>query len=204
MLKKLLLTTVSAFTICAPGALAQFDGAPGGFNPGFQGPSLPQPQMPMVPMPQAPMPSVGGVVANVLSNLMMTQPTSTGAMRNGLPATTTDSFVYQAAGQAELIYGDEGVYDIPPDFEFTKDHRIAAGIFGQRDAGLTTGHGSLLPDAWGGDEFVKGPEFDVSGPTMGNYTDPLQQLLGNVGLGGVTPLVESGIQSAVQPQVSPF
>src|SRR5262249_8079754 len=146
-----------------------------------------------------PLPSVGGQVAGALSSLLLTAPTSTGAMRNGLPATTQDSFVYQAAGQAELIYGDEGVADIPPYFEFTKDHRINSAIFRQTDMGLTTGHGSLLPDGWGGDEFVKGPEFDVSGPTFGTFTDPLQAILSNVGLGGVAPIVESAIPQGGLP-----
>jgi hypothetical protein len=143
-------------------------------------------------------PALGDPVAGALSNLMITPPSATGAMRNGLPATTTDSFVYQAGGQAELIYGDEGVYDIPPYFEFTKEHRIAAGIFGQRDAGLTTGHGSLLPDAWGGDEFVKGPEFDVSGPTLDSGAASVaDQLLNNTGLGGLNNTVNQAVGQAL-------
>ena len=35
-------------------------------------------------------------------------------MRNGLPPTTTDSFVYEAAEHAEHIYGDEGIDGPPP------------------------------------------------------------------------------------------
>lgn len=66
-----------------------------------------------------------------------------------------------------LIYGDEGV-TIPPYTEFTKVHRINTGIEGVRDAGLTTGHGSYMADAWGGDEFVDGPEFTMSGANHGN------------------------------------
>lgn len=84
-------------------------------------------------------------------------------MRNGLPPVSMDSFVFEAAENAELIYGDEGVDDIPPYDEFTKEHRINNGIFDQRNRGLTTGHGSYLPDAWGGDEWVDGPEWDMSG-----------------------------------------
>jgi hypothetical protein len=90
-----------------------------------------------------------------------------GRMRNGLPATNMDSFVFEAGGQAELIYGDEGVVDIPPYFEFTKEHRINTGIYDDRDKGLTTGHGSYLPDAWGADEFI-GDEWDQSGSSAGN------------------------------------
>ncbi|CAN5390075.1 hypothetical protein BH10CYA1_BH10CYA1_47330 [soil metagenome] len=85
------------------------------------------------------------------------------ATRNGLPSTNLDSFVTQAAGNAELIYGDEGVVGLPPYNDFTKEHRINHGIYDVRAKGLSTGHSSILPDAWGGDEFVKGPEFDMSG-----------------------------------------
>ena len=83
-------------------------------------------------------------------------------MRNGLPPTRMDGFVYEAAGSADLIYGDEGVIDIPPYDSFTVPHRINSGIFGVRAAGLTTGHGSYLPDAWGGDEWT-GNEWSQSG-----------------------------------------
>jgi hypothetical protein len=83
-------------------------------------------------------------------------------MRNGLPPTTMDSFVYEAKEYAEFIYGDEGVDGIPPYFEFTKASRINAGIMDTRDQGLTTGHGSYMPDAWGRDEFL-GAEWSQSG-----------------------------------------
>ncbi len=85
--------------------------------------------------------------------------------RNGLPETTLDSFVLQAKGDADAIYGDEGTVGLPPFGEpgFTRDHRIKRGITGDRSTGLTTGHGSVLPAAWGGDEFVKGTELSLSG-----------------------------------------
>ena len=86
--------------------------------------------------------------------------------RMGLPPTTTDSFVYQAGGMADLIYGDES-NGLPPFFGFSQEHRINAGIFGQRDAGITTGHGSFLPDAWGADEFI-GNEWSWAGSSNGN------------------------------------
>ncbi|HEY9755795.1 MAG TPA: hypothetical protein V6C97_11580 [Oculatellaceae cyanobacterium] len=86
---------------------------------------------------------------------------------HGLPPTSMDSFVYEAGGMAESIYGDEGTTDIPPYFGFDASHRINAGIAGTRAAGLTTGHGSYLPDAWGGDEFV-GPEWSMSGSPYPN------------------------------------
>jgi hypothetical protein len=91
--------------------------------------------------------------------------TTTGNSR-GLPPTNTDSFVYQAGGMADLIYGDES-NGLPPFFGFTQEHRINAGIFGQNDAGLTTGHGSFLPDAWGADEFI-GNEWSWAGASNGN------------------------------------
>jgi len=158
MLHKTLFATLIVCALTAPAAMAQGTS----INVGSTGITTSLPT------------SVGGVVNSILNTVMPNQ--STGGMVNGLPATSMDSFVYQAGGSAELIYGDEGTDDIPPYFEFTKDHRINAGIFGQRSAGLTTGHGSYLPDAWGGDEWVKGPEFDQSGansiPVGGTGTDP--------------------------------
>jgi len=90
-------------------------------------------------------------------------------MRNGLPPCTTDSFVHEAAGEAEHIYGDEGTTDIPPYMGFSTVHRINNGIFNIRDRGLTTGHGSYLPDAWGADEFIAPPgEWSMAGANNGN------------------------------------
>src|SRR5579871_6877899 len=102
--------------------------------------------------------SIGGILGGILNGITGNGNGQNG-LRNGLPGTSTDSFVYEAGGSADLIYGDEGTDDIPPYFGFEKDDRINAGIFGQRDAGLTTGHGSFLPDAWGGDEWT-GNEWD--------------------------------------------
>jgi hypothetical protein len=82
--------------------------------------------------------------------------------RNGLPPTTMDSFVLQAKSDAEIIYGDEGTTSIPPYFGFEKCSRINAGIMDGRDQGLTTGHGSYMPDAAGRDEFL-GQEWTKSG-----------------------------------------
>ena len=82
---------------------------------------------------------------------------------NGLPPTRLDSFVKEAGGHAWHIYGDEGTYSIPPFFEFSPIHRIERGITGARAAGITTQHGSPLPPAWGGDEFVKTEGFTQSG-----------------------------------------
>lgn len=64
----------------------------------------------------------------------------------GLPPTRLDSFVFEAGGSAELIYGDEGTYGPPPYFGFSSPHHIEAGI---HSGGLTTGHRSGLPEAWG-------------------------------------------------------
>jgi hypothetical protein len=85
----------------------------------------------------------------------------------GLPPTSLDSFVVEAGGMAELIYGDEGTDDIPPYFGFDQSHRINSGIIGNND-GLTTGHGSMLPNAVGGDEFVMPEGPSMSGANDGN------------------------------------
>jgi hypothetical protein len=82
--------------------------------------------------------------------------------RNGLPPTRTDSFVKEAKHHANHIYGDEGTRGLPPYMGFSKVHRINTGIMDERDSGLTTGHGSYLPDAWGGDEFHQN-EWSQSG-----------------------------------------
>lgn len=83
-------------------------------------------------------------------------------IRNGLPPTMLDSFVKEAGVHGELIYGDES-FDGPPPYEcFSEAHRINTGIVGTRNEGLTTGHGSLMPDAWGRDEFL-GQEWSQSG-----------------------------------------
>lgn len=82
--------------------------------------------------------------------------------RNGLPPTRMDSFVKEAKQHAAHIYGDEGTYGLPPYMGFSKVHRINTGIMDERDSGLTTGHGSYLPDAWGGDEFHQN-EWSLSG-----------------------------------------
>ncbi len=109
------------------------------------------------------LPTVRQAAARTLTQTVPLGGIFSAATRNGLPSTNLDSFVKQAAGNAELIYGDEGVVDLPPYNEFTKEHRIERGIYGERRRGLSTGHSSNLPDAWGGDEFVKGPEWDMSG-----------------------------------------
>jgi hypothetical protein len=83
--------------------------------------------------------------------------------RNRLPPTRLDSFVKESGGHAWHIYGDEGTTSIPPFFEFSPIHRIERGINGPKAAGLTTQHGSPLPPAWGGDEFVKTEGFTQSG-----------------------------------------
>jgi hypothetical protein len=62
----------------------------------------------------------------------------------GLPQTSLDSFVADAGGNADMIYGDEGTSDIPPLFGFDSGNTINAGI----NSNLTTGHASGLPGAW--------------------------------------------------------
>ncbi len=65
--------------------------------------------------------------------------------RGGLPTTSMDSFVQNAGGRAETIYGDEGSDSIPPLFHFDV---IDSGISGKTAAGLTTGQHQKLPSAW--------------------------------------------------------
>lgn len=90
--------------------------------------------------------------------------------RRQLPPVQMDSFVDQAGGAAELIYGDEGANGLPPYFGFSAEHRIDNGIYGIRDAGLTTGHGSLMPSAWGGDEYIGAEWADTNrGHGRNNY-----------------------------------
>jgi hypothetical protein len=105
-----------------------------------------------------------------LSGQTVTPYVNTLQMYNGLPVTTLDSFVYQAGAQADQIYGDESVNGLPEFADgFTSTHRINAGITGARDAGLTTGHGSMMPSAWGRDEFIASPgEWAMTGP--GGYS----------------------------------
>ncbi|MBN8659617.1 MAG: hypothetical protein J0M35_04595 [Candidatus Obscuribacter phosphatis] len=94
------------------------------------------------------------------------------SQRRNLPPVRMDSFVQQAGGMAESIYGDESFKGPPPYYNFTREHRINTGIVGTRDAGLTTGHGSLMPSAWGADEYIGGPEMDYSGANHGVHTPP--------------------------------
>lgn len=82
--------------------------------------------------------------------------------RNNLPPTVLDSFVYEAFEHREHIYGDEGKNGLPPYEGFSKVHRINTGILDERDKGLTTGHGSYLPDAAGADEFLMPPNGEWS------------------------------------------
>jgi hypothetical protein len=87
----------------------------------------------------------------------------------GLPPTTLDSFV-RDSGFNDAIYGDEGGLFPPSASNFSY---ISTGFDKKSKEGLTTGHGSKLPSAWGGDEF-HGNEHSVSGP---NYvSNPLNVL----------------------------
>lgn len=109
--------------------------------------------------------------AKFLASLLIAGTAASPAMaqlnNKGLPPTSLDSFVRHAAGNAELIYGDEG-HEGPPPFSFFEyENRINNGIYDIRDKGLTTGHGSVLPSAWGRDEFL-GAEWSKSGANGGN------------------------------------
>ncbi|MBX9668631.1 MAG: hypothetical protein K2X93_13480 [Candidatus Obscuribacterales bacterium] len=106
--------------------------------------------------------------------------------RNGLPDTRMDSFVNQAGGMKNQIYGDEGSNGKPPFEGFDASHRIERGINGGRRQGLTTGHGSRMPAAWGGDEFCKGTEWSNSGSSGGGTVWALQPTVG-INPGGRSP-----------------
>jgi hypothetical protein len=118
-------------------------------------------------------------------------------LTNGLPATNLDSFVFQAGAMADQIYGDESIQG-QPEFNdgFAANHRINAGITGVNDAGLTTGHGSVMPSAWGADEFIAPPgEWCQSGP--GGFDIPTRSgALGQMA-GAVVNAVFSEMPSAL-------
>lgn len=115
-----------------------------------------------------------------------------GSLRNGLPPTRMDSFVYEAQEKADQIYGDEGIDGLPPFEEYTQDHRINAGILGRSNQGLTTGHGSMLPNATGGDEFVDSEPFTQAGTNSGfggiSFPLPIPGVDVSVGIAGGIPL----------------
>jgi hypothetical protein len=121
-----------------------------------------------------------------------------GGGRNGLPRTELSGFV--RGGNAEAIYGDEGSDGPPPYFEFTAAHRIERGI---RSNGLTTGHGSSLPAAWGGDEFCKGSEFSMAGQQGGGSVAATAGAAGGNGTRAMFPTqggVNFGAAQAAAPQ----
>ncbi|MCA9805702.1 MAG: hypothetical protein KC777_27210 [Cyanobacteria bacterium HKST-UBA02] len=91
--------------------------------------------------------------------------------RGDLPFNCLDSFVlntrYKQIGDFNGSHIYDGASGLPPYEDFTRVHRIKRDIQGSRDAGITTGHGSALPDAWGGDEWIEGPEF-IHSPQKGD------------------------------------
>ncbi|MGH9548542.1 MAG: hypothetical protein ACRD3W_04170 [Terriglobales bacterium] len=105
---------------------------------------------------------MGGLLANpTVRQAAASLPTYLARLTpGGLPPTRLDSFVKNADENAEMIYGDEGI-ELPPYFGFTKEHRIGSGI---NDSGLSTGHGSVLPSAWGaiGESCNSGPNYGGS------------------------------------------
>lgn len=82
---------------------------------------------------------------------------------SGLPPTTLEGFVKQN----EEVFGDEGIIrnwweDGRPPFDgFDEQHRLAR-VIADPNPDLTTDHTSLLPSAWGKDEFTVG-EMSISG-----------------------------------------
>jgi hypothetical protein len=183
------------------------NGSPGGLfsSPGLGGPagsgSLQFDPSSYIPFQETSSQGFGNQITGIYVNPGDPNFNKTGAgMRNGLAPTNMDSFVYEAGGQAELIYGDEGTNNIPPYFGFTPASRINTGIIpgSVRSKGLTTGHGSMMPSAWGYDEFELPPygEWSMSGTStnlgllglLGNINIPGFGNLGSTlsGLGGLT------------------
>lgn len=134
-------------------------------NSGGIGISAPSFDIPPIANPISGLPIV---VPPLVPPVLLNPPAANLSMRNGLPATTLDSFVTSAAESADMIYGDEGIgANPPPYFLFSPEHRIGSGFYGMTNAGLTTGHGSYMPSAWGRDEFIGGSEWCNSGPGPG-------------------------------------
>jgi hypothetical protein len=75
-----------------------------------------------------------------ISSLPVCQTAIMSGTGSSLPATTLDSFVADAGGNAENIYGDEGTTDIPPLFGFSYGNSIQSGM-----PAMTTGHDIGLP-----------------------------------------------------------
>jgi len=115
-----------------------------------------------------PPPAQAQGISNILNQGMSILNGTPTASTTGLPPTNLDSFVAQS-GYSQMIYGDEST-SLPPLFGFTQASRINTGIVGVDAAGLTTGHGSYMPCAWGADEFLAPPgEWCTSGAGGGNY-----------------------------------
>lgn len=104
----------------------------------------------------------------------------------GLPPTRLDSFVKESGGLAFQIYGDEGTTSYPPLFGFNRVNRIDSGIQGQRNSGLTTGHESVLPSAWGwpSESSMSGDHGRNPGSKPGYPLDPGNGLPGATSGGG--------------------
>ena len=81
---------------------------------------------------------------------------------NGLPDTRIGSFV-KDSGKSFLIFGNEGE-SLPPINEFEPQSRIQRANLSD---GLSTGHGSMLHPASGGDERVDYEPPTMSGPRGG-------------------------------------
>jgi hypothetical protein len=141
--------SVSAYTANAPSPGAASNAqSTGAINPGFSS----NPYLPEQFMASSPLPNTSR------RNLTPLNP----QQGSGLPPTILDSFV-RTSGMSDSIYGDEGSIFPPMAGNFSY---ISSGFDSNTRQGLTTGHGSLMPSAWGGDEF-HGNEHSVSGP---NYS----------------------------------
>jgi|GEM_PF-1171922 len=117
----------------------------GGYNGGTMATTGDQTSAPTGKQNYTPSPSRFTDTQSKVLNLAYTTRTVLSQKSQKLPKTTLDSFVYQAGGAAEQIYGDEGVGGLPPMFGMDESHTIGSGI---NSGGLTTGHQSNMPSAW--------------------------------------------------------
>jgi hypothetical protein len=133
----------------------------------------------------------GQVARQTSKNTSAIAPTSFGQLSpGGLPPTRLSSFVQDAGGSAELIYGDEGSFGIPPYFEFTQDHRIGSGIASSQ---LSTGHASTLPSAWG---YAPGESSYSGGYNSGASADGIMPTIAPV-LQATEPSYNINVPNAV-------
>lgn len=130
--------------------------------PGYYNPNVNSANSPFMPIVNNQLPSILGNPKSAFASYGQLAPIPAGVPTNKirgnrLPDTTLDSFVKNAGGEAEFIYGDEGTDQQPKMNGLTRANTISHGFHGIDNLGLTTGHGSYLPDASGVGYSFSGP-----------------------------------------------